>query len=67
MWIYPFRDGNGRTGRQLTDQNLKATGFGGYGLWSMNRGFVRNTTVYHRMLNAVDHPCKGDQDGRGIL
>lgn len=67
MWIHPFMDGNGRTGRLFTDQYLKAAGFGGYGLWSMSRGFARNTAVYYDMLNAADHPRKGDQDGRGIL
>ncbi|OEC32520.1 Fic family protein [Pseudomonas cuatrocienegasensis] len=67
MWIHPFMDGNGRTGRLFTDQYLKAAGFGGYGLWSMSRGFARNTAVYYDRLNAADHPRKGDQDGRGIL
>ncbi|SER68752.1 Fic family protein [Pseudomonas sp. NFACC02] len=67
MWIHPFMDGNGRIGRLFTDQYLKAAGFGGYGLWSMSRGFARNTAVYYDMLNAADHPRKGDQDGRGIL
>jgi Fic family protein len=67
MWNHPFMDGNGRTGRLFTDQYLKAAGFGGYGLWSMSRGFARNTAVYYDMLNAADHPRKGDQDGRGIL
>lgn len=67
MWIHPFMDGNGRTGRLFTDQYLKAAGFGGYGLWSMSRGFARNTTLYYDTLNAADNPRKGDQDGRGIL
>lgn len=67
MWIHPFMDGNGRTGRLFTDQYLKAAGFGGYGLWSMSRGFARNTDMYYAMLKAADHPRKGDQDGRGIL
>lgn len=67
MWIHPFMDGNGRTGRLFTDQYLKASGFGGYGLWSMSRGFARNTDLYYEMLNAADHTRKGDQDGRGIL
>lgn len=67
MWIHPFMDGNGRTGRLFTDQYLKASGFGGYGLWSMSRGFARNTDAYYGMLQAADHPRKGDQDGRGIL
>lgn len=67
MWIHPFMDGNGRTGRLFTDQYLKAAGFGGYGLWSMSRGFARSTELYYQKLSAADQPRKGDQDGRGIL
>lgn len=67
MWIHPFMDGNGRTGRLFTDQYLKAAGLGGYGLWSMSRGFARNVAAYYEMLNAADHPRKGELDGRGEL
>ncbi len=67
VWIHPFMDGNGRTCRLFTDQYLKAAGFGGSEVWSMNRGFAQNTAGYYEMLNAADHPRKGDQDGRGIL
>lgn len=67
MWIHPFMDGNGRTGRLFTDQYLKAAGFGGYGLWSMSRGFARNVDTYYAMLGAADHPRKGELDGRGEL
>ncbi|MBI6798641.1 Fic family protein [Pseudomonas syringae] len=67
MWIHPFMDGNGRTGRLFTDQYLKAAGFGGYGLWSMSRGFARNVTAYYEMLGAADHPRKDELDGRGEL
>lgn len=67
MWIHPFMDGNGRTGRLFTDQYLKAAGFGGYGMWSMSRGFARNVTTYYEMLGAADHPRKGELDGRGEL
>lgn len=67
MWIHPFMDGNGRTGRLFTDQYLKAAGFGGYGLWSMSRGFARNVSAYYEMLGAADHPRKGELDGRGEL
>ena len=67
MWIHPFMDGNGRTGRLFTDQYLKAGGLGGYGLWSMSRGFGRNVEAYYAALNAADHVRKGDLDGRGEL
>lgn len=67
MWIHPFMDGNGRTGRLFTDQYLKAAGFGGYGLWFMSRGFARNVGTYYEMLGAADHPRKGELDGRGEL
>lgn len=67
MWIHPFMDGNGRTGRLFTDQYLKAGGLGGYGLWSMSRGFARDVEAYYAALNAADHPRKGDLDGRGEL
>lgn len=67
MWIHPFMDGNGRTGRLFTDQYLKAGGLGGYGLWSISRGFGRNVEAYYAALNAADHVRKGDLDGRGEL
>ncbi|MNJ25385.1 Adenosine monophosphate-protein transferase SoFic [compost metagenome] len=67
MWIHPFVDGNGRTGRLFTDQYLKASGLGGSDLWSMSRGFGRNAEAYYAALNAADHVRKGDFDGRGEL
>lgn len=67
MWIHPFMDGNGRTGRLFTDLYLKAAGLGGYGLWSMSRGFGRNVAAYYTALSAADHVRKGDLDGRGEL
>lgn len=67
MWIHPFMDGNGRTGRLFTDLYLKAAGLGGYGLWSMSRGFGRNVEAYYAALSAADHVRKGDLDGRGEL
>ncbi|MBM2518635.1 Fic family protein [Pseudomonas aeruginosa] len=67
MWIHPFMDGNGRTGRLFTDQYLRAGGLGGYGLWSMSRGFGRNVDAYYAALDAADQPRKGDLDGRGEL
>ncbi|QGZ32751.1 Fic family protein [Stutzerimonas stutzeri] len=67
MWIHPFLDGNGRAGRLFTDQYLRAAGLGGYGLWSMSRGFGRNVEAYYDALSKADQPRKGDLDGRGAL
>jgi len=67
MWIHPFMDGNGRTGRLFTDQYLKAAGLSGSGLWSMSRGFARNIAAYYEMLRAADAPRQGGLDGRGEL
>ncbi|HDS1695116.1 TPA: Fic family protein [Pseudomonas putida] len=67
MWIHPFMDGNGRTGRLFTDQYLKAAGLSGSGLWSMSRGFARNIAAYYEMLRAADAQRQGGLDGRGEL
>lgn len=67
MWIHPFLDGNGRVGRLFTDQYLRAAGLGGYGLWSISRGFGRDVDAYYHSLFEADRPRKGDLDGRGIL
>ncbi|QXQ20330.1 Fic family protein [Pseudomonas tolaasii] len=67
MWIHPFMDGNGRTGRLFTDQYLRAAGLGGYGLWTISRGFGRDVDAYYAALIAADHVRKGDLDGRGEL
>lgn len=67
MWIHPFMDGNGRTGRLFTDQYLRAAGLGGYGLWTISRGFGRDVESYYAALKAADHIRKGDLDGRGEL
>lgn len=67
MWIHPFMDGNGRTGRLFTDQYLKASGLSGSGLWSMSRGFARNIAAYYEMLRAADAQRQGGLDGRGEL
>jgi len=66
-WIHPFQDGNGRVIRLLTDCYMRCAGFGGYGLWSITRGFGRNTQAYYSALAAADRPRQGDSDGRGIL
>lgn len=66
-WIHPFQDGNGRVIRLLTDCYMRCAGFGGYGLWSITRGFGRNTKSYYSALAEADKPRQGDSDGRGIL
>lgn len=46
MWIYPFLDGNGHTGRLFIDQYLSAAGLAGCGLWSFSRGFGCDVDAY---------------------
>ncbi|WP_275897602.1 Fic family protein [Pseudomonas viridiflava] len=67
LWLHPFFDGNGRTGRLFTDEYLKAGGLKGCELWSMSRGFGRDVDAYYSALRAADHVRKGDLDGRGEL
>jgi Fic family protein len=67
MWIHPFLDGNGRVGRLFTDNYMRCAGLGGYGLWSMSRGFGRNTDAYYEALGSADMERQGSTDGRGIL
>lgn len=67
MWIHPFLDGNGRVGRLFTDNYLQVSGLSGYGLWSISRGFGRNTKAYYDALSAADTTRQGVTDGRGIL
>lgn len=67
MWIHPFLDGNGRVGRLFTDNYMRCAGLGGYGLWSMSRGFGRNTDAYYEALASADMKRQGSTDGRGIL
>ncbi|MGL4319171.1 MAG: Fic family protein [Pseudomonas sp.] len=66
-WIHPFQDGNGRVIRLLTDCYMRHSGFGGYGLWSITRGFARDTKAYYYALAQADKVRQGGQDGRGIL
>ncbi|NVZ13706.1 MULTISPECIES: Fic family protein [unclassified Pseudomonas] len=66
-WIHPFQDGNGRVIRLLTDCYMRCAGFGGYGLWSITRGFGRDTASYYAALARADMPRQGMSDGRGIL
>jgi len=67
MWIHPFLDGNGRVGRLFTDNYMHCSGLGGYGLWSMCRGFGRDTDSYYEALSRADMERQGSTDGRGIL
>jgi len=66
-WIHPFQDGNGRVIRLLTDSYMRCAGFGGYGLWSITRGFGRDTKAYYAALAQADKPRQGNTDGRGTL
>lgn len=67
MWIHPFLDGNGRVGRLFTDNYMRCSGLGGYGLWSISRGFGRDTDAYYSALTSADMVRQGTSDGRGIL
>lgn len=66
-WIHPFQDGNGRVIRLLTDFYMRRSGFGGYGLWSITRGFGRDKKSYYSALAQADKARQGENDGRGIL
>ncbi|MCL6704679.1 Fic family protein [Pseudomonas sp. T1.Ur] len=66
-WIHPFLDGNGRVIRLLTDCYMRHSGFGGYGLWSITRGFARDTKAYYNALAQADKVRQGMTDGRGTL
>lgn len=71
LWIHPFPDGNGRTGRLFTDAMLKAHGVGGIGVWCLSRGLARSAQradgSYKYYIMRADQPLKGDTDGRGSL
>lgn len=66
-WIHPFIDGNGRTIRLVTDAYMRSIAFEGYGLWSLARGFGRDSQKYYKALAQADMPRQGSSDGRGIL
>lgn len=66
-WVHPFIDGNGRTTRLVTDTYMRCLGYDGYGLWSLARGFARDTDAYYRALAQADMPRQGESDGKGIL
>lgn len=67
LYIHPFLDGNGRVTRLFTDLYLRQAGLGGIGLWSMSRGFGRDTDAYYKALARADMPRQGSSDGRGVL
>lgn len=67
LYIHPFLDGNGRVARLFTDLYLRQAGLGGVGLWSMSRGFARDTSAYYEALGRADMPRQGSDDGKGIL
>ncbi|MDB6040207.1 MAG: filamentation induced by cAMP protein Fic [Verrucomicrobiales bacterium] len=66
-WIHPFLDGNGRVARLFTHASLTQSGLGGYGLWTISRGFARRKDEYLSALSAADAPRWNDYDGRGNL
>lgn len=67
LYIHPFLDGNGRVARLFTDLYLRQAGLGGVRLWSMSRGFARDTKAYYEALGRADMPRQGGDDGRGLL
>jgi Fic family protein len=66
MFIHPFLDGNGRTGRLITDGMLKQALPESYGLWSISRGLARNNEQYKQLLARADQTRQASMDGRGL-
>lgn len=67
MFIHPFLDGNGRTGRLITDGMLKQALPESYGLWSLSRGLAKNNSQYKQHLARADQKRQASMDGRGLL
>lgn len=65
MFIHPFLDGNGRTGRLMTDGMLNQIFPNSYGLWSLSRGLARKSEAYKQWLARADQIRQGAMDGRG--
>jgi Fic family protein len=66
MYIHPFLDGNGRTGRLITDGMLNQIFPETYGLWSLSRGLARSNESYKQWLARADQIRQGERDGRGM-
>ena len=66
LWIHPFFDGNGRVARLMSHAMLLRCGVGS-SLWSVARGFARNTARYKAALARADDRRHGDLNGRGSL
>jgi len=67
LWIHPFMDGNGRVARLFTHAAFQIAKMNGGGLWSISRGFARDSTRYKAALDEADTPRLHDSDGRGYL
>ncbi len=65
-WIHPFLDGNGRVMRLMSHAVLLDV-VGSGGLWSVARGFARNSARYTALLAGCDMPRRNGLDGRGTL
>ena len=68
-WIHPFRDGNGRVVRLVSDMLLRQLGIDGGGLWSLSRGLAIHRDEYYARLSNADQERNSQsvEDGRGHL